>query len=94
MLETVHEVSFPAIAGFPASHLESHINDLLFENDMNQRENTSDGQRRSTDIMTETESGSGTLLNKQHSNFPAVVTVQMATDLLSCHLAINSKNYS
>lgn len=43
MLETVHEVSFPAIAGFPASHLESHINDLLFENDMNQRENTSDG---------------------------------------------------
>lgn len=53
MRETVHEVPLPAIAGFPASHLESHINHLLFEADTNQREHTSDGQSASSDIMTE-----------------------------------------
>lgn len=72
MRETVHEVSFPAIAGFPASHLESHINHLLFETDMNQREHTSHGQRPSTDIMTETESGSGTLLNNQQPDLQKI----------------------
>lgn len=61
MRETVHEVPLPAISGFPASHLESHINHLLFETDMNQREHTSDGQ--SADRMTE--SASATLLKIQ-----------------------------
>lgn len=37
LAETVHEVSFAAAAGFPAPHLKSHINHLLFETDLNQR---------------------------------------------------------
>lgn len=65
MQETVHEVPLPAIAGFPASNLESHINHLLFETDMNQRERTWDNQRASSDIMTESASASGIWLKIQ-----------------------------
>ena len=78
----VHEVSFPAVAGVPASHLESHINHLLFESDMNQGEHTSDGQRPSTDIMTATESGSGTLLNNQQLDLQKNASLQ--TSLIQC----------
>lgn len=52
MRDAVHEVSFPATDGVYDSHLESHINHLLFETGMNQEEHTSDGQSASTDIMT------------------------------------------
>lgn len=52
MREMVHEVSFPVIADFPACHLESHINHLLFETDMNQREHTSHGQRPADRALT------------------------------------------
>lgn len=59
MWVTVHEVPFSAIACFPASHLESHINHLLFETDMIQREHTSDSKRGCRGEMAETESASG-----------------------------------
>lgn len=64
MRETVHKVSFPAMA---ASLLQSHINHPLFESDMNQRERPSDGHRASTDIMKETESEA--LLSIQQLDF-------------------------
>lgn len=49
----------------PTSHLESHINHLLFETDRNQKETHFRQPETSTDIMTEAESESGTLLNNQ-----------------------------
>lgn len=86
--QSVKRHSQPSLAS-PASHLETHINHLLFETDMNQRKHTSDSQRASADIKTERKSGSGTLLNIQQLDLTKRIAPGFSdTVKVTCHFPV------